>query len=483
MLKNSTLPFWLFTIAAILILVVSQLIQDGAFMDGMLYVSVSKNLADGFGTFWNPLFCKTYQSSFHEQPPLYFGMLALFYKVLGASMYVERLFCFCCYIITALFIHKLWKKIYADEPSIQRNSWFPILLWVIIPICFWAYTNFVEEVLMSVFVLIAIFYLFIALFQEKKVIANLIIAAVFIFLASLTKGIQGTFPIVSVGVYWLITKKISTKKMFVYTSILVGVPVLIYMLLILTNDDVIPSYEQYFQSRITGTFNHVNDTTSNRLEILTQVFWQLLPSACVSGLILFFTRKFAVSIDNRSRHTKIALWFIIIGLAGSLPLMVTLEQRTFYLVTALDLFAIAIAMWAAPNLSNAINKINIQKNYFKVVRLVTVLLVVAASLYVITRVGKTKRDVNMLADVYTLGKVIPRGSIISIPAPMCYDYSFKEYLIRYFFINSDDSPAIHKYMICRKNLSKELVPPVYKAYGLETKEFDLYILKDKNINE
>jgi hypothetical protein len=482
MLKNSTLPFWFFTIAAILILIVSQLIQDGAFMDGMLYVSVSKNLADGIGTFWDPSFCKT-QSSFHEQPPLYFGILALFYKVLGGSMYVERLFCFTCFAITGVFIHKLWKKIYADEPAIQRNSWFPILLWVIIPICFWAYTNFVEEVLMGLFVLIAMFYMFVALFQKKKMILNLIVAGVFIFLASLTKGIQGTFPIVSVGVYWLITKKISVKKMFAYTSILVGVPILLYAVLILTNNDVIPSYEKYFESRITGTFNHINDTTNNRLEIFTQILWQLLPSACVCAIVLFFTKKIAVPIDHKSRYNSIALWFIIIGLAGSLPLMVTLEQRTFYLVTSLSLFAIALAMWVAPNLSNAVSKINIQNKYFKIFRFVSILLVAASLTYTVTRIGKKKRDSNMLADVYTLGKIIPRGSIIRIPAPMCYDHSFKEYLIRYFYISSDASPAIHEYMVCRKNLSKELVPSDYKPYGLETKEFDLYILMDNKSNK
>jgi hypothetical protein len=54
--QSKTVPFWLFTISCILILTISQLIQDGVFMDGMLYISVSKNLADGLGTFWEPQF-------------------------------------------------------------------------------------------------------------------------------------------------------------------------------------------------------------------------------------------------------------------------------------------------------------------------------------------------------------------------------------------------------------------------------------------
>jgi len=98
MLKISkTTPFWIFTIAVIIILIVSQLLQDGAFMDGMLYVSVSKNLAIGHGTFWNLNFSQTFLPEFHEQPPLYFGLLSLFYKAFGTSLYVERLFCFLCF--------------------------------------------------------------------------------------------------------------------------------------------------------------------------------------------------------------------------------------------------------------------------------------------------------------------------------------------------------------------------------------------------
>ncbi len=77
--SSKTLPFWLFTISAILILTISQLIQDGVFMDGMLYISVSKNLADGMGTFWEPHFSKTVMTVFREQPPLYFGMLSYFF--------------------------------------------------------------------------------------------------------------------------------------------------------------------------------------------------------------------------------------------------------------------------------------------------------------------------------------------------------------------------------------------------------------------
>ena len=89
------LPFWLLTFSVLIVLTLPNLIKGGMFMDAMLYTSVSHNLSMGIGTFWFPQFSVRNIAnlpSFHEQPPLVFGIQALFYKLLGDSMYVERLY-------------------------------------------------------------------------------------------------------------------------------------------------------------------------------------------------------------------------------------------------------------------------------------------------------------------------------------------------------------------------------------------------------
>ena len=72
------LPFYLIAISIILGLTLPVIIQDGMFMDGMLYTCVSKNLANGIGSFWFPVFSKFGfggLTTFHEHPPLIFGIL------------------------------------------------------------------------------------------------------------------------------------------------------------------------------------------------------------------------------------------------------------------------------------------------------------------------------------------------------------------------------------------------------------------------
>ena len=472
--ESKTRPFWLLTLTAMMILVVSQLIQDGAFMDGMLYVSVSKNLADGIGTFWDPHFCISYQSSFHEQPPLYFGLLALFYKVFGGSMYVERLFCFCCFLLTGFYIHKLWRKIFFADPAIARNSWLPVLYWTIIPICFWAYTNMVEEVVMSLFVVIAVYHSFIALFLEKRVILNLVLSGIFIFLAFFTKGIQGIFPVIAAGAFWLIRKNYIFKTMLLHSLLLVGIPLLIYFMTVTLSADAHTSFDKYFGNRLVGTFSNRNDTTDTHFFLLGRLITHLLPIAAISFLLRLIFRKYKATVRNE-RNSDVIKWLLLLGFSGSLPLLITLEQRSFYLVTSMPFFALSIAVWAAPQVSAALSFADAGSKRYKAFALITVLLLAASVGFSALQAGKAKRDAGTLQDVYAFGKLLGHGEIVTVPSRMDYEFSFKEYMIRYFYINTVS--AERHYFICKKDTPPEFIPAAYTRYPIETKEFDLYIKK------
>lgn len=477
LLKNKkSVPFWMLTFFVIMILVVSQLVQDGMFMDGLLYTVVGKNLADGLGSFWDPHVSKTIMYSFHEQPPLYFGLLAIFYKIFGSSMYVERLFCFVFFFGTALYIHKIWKKIYASEPEVAAISWLPVLFWVTIPLCFWAYTNHVEETVMTFFALAAVYHIFIALDRGEYVICNLVFAGIFIFLSSLTKGAQGLFPIVGAAAYWLVSKKIPFHKIILYSVILIAVPAIIYILLLVSDPKVYNSYHIYFNIRYIRAFNGAESTTGNRFEIMGRLIMELLPVILFSILILFFTRKYKKD-DKIKLQNRTILWILLIGLSGSLPLMVTLAQRNFYLVTSLPYFAVAIAMLMTPRLTSLINKINDASKGFRVFKLVTIVLVITSVIFTGTRFGKSKRDNNVIADVYQMGAIIPHGDIAAIPSEMAGEWSIRYYLLRYFYISLDIKNKKHHYFITLKDLPAALIPEDYTLYPLKTKELDLYVLK------
>jgi 4-amino-4-deoxy-L-arabinose transferase-like glycosyltransferase len=475
---SKTLPFWLFTISAILVLTISQLIQDGVFMDGMLYICVSKNLADGLGTFWEPHYSLTYYTVFREQPPLYFGLLAAFYKVFGTSMYVERLFCFVCFTFTLIYIHRIWKTLFSDDEQISKNSWLPILFFISIPICFWSYSNHVEETVMTLFTTMSVYYLSKVLFKKENVIFYLILAGVCVFLSSLTKGIQGLFPITAVFSYWMVSNKdISFKKNILYSLILVGTPVLIYTILIFFNNHIYDVFKLYFENRLGRTFNDAaRTTTDNRFEIMFRLFTELIPMFILMLFIYLFSKRYKVVVLNKDEHFTKITWLLLIGFSGSLPLMITLEQRGFYLLTTLPFFTMAGAALLSIRMGILVEKINSDGVFYKYAKWTTFIILLFSITFTISKIGETKRDKNLLSDIYNIGKIIPHGNIVSIAPEMEQDHTFREYLIRNFYISTDDGNTQNEYFIIRKNLSNNVVPKSYLLYPLETKEIDLYKL-------
>ncbi len=86
---DSQFPFWILTISIFIISVLPSLIQDGMFIDGVQYAAVSKNWANGLGTFWVPYLSQNWYQNFHamgsnvflENPPLVYAIQGLFFKI------------------------------------------------------------------------------------------------------------------------------------------------------------------------------------------------------------------------------------------------------------------------------------------------------------------------------------------------------------------------------------------------------------------
>ena len=52
-------PFWLLGGVLFAALMLPKLLSEDVFFDGLLYASISRNLAEGFGDYWSPRFSDT----------------------------------------------------------------------------------------------------------------------------------------------------------------------------------------------------------------------------------------------------------------------------------------------------------------------------------------------------------------------------------------------------------------------------------------
>ena len=106
---------WLLVFSMVIWAIALPLFQNGMFVDGILYATVSRNLALGDGTFWDPFVSKTFMQHFHEQPPLVFWLQALLFKLDSHSIYPERIYSF-CFLLLFPAIYQL-----KEFPGIHRN--------------------------------------------------------------------------------------------------------------------------------------------------------------------------------------------------------------------------------------------------------------------------------------------------------------------------------------------------------------------------
>lgn len=471
-LLNRQTPFWLIAFSVLIVLTLPTLIQDGMFMDAMLYTSVSHNLSMGIGTFWFPQFSVhnvAGLSSFHEQPPLVFGIQAIFYKLFGGSMYVERFYTFLTMCITAMLTIFLWKEIFRNQTDYKKLGWLPLIFWITIPVCFWSYSNNMHENTMGIFTLCSVILTYKAFRSEKFQIILLGLSGISIFLASLSKGVPGLFPITIPFLYWLLTKKISFSKAFFQTLVITLTPLFIYIILFFIPDSK-ESLSIYFFKRVLHRISEV-PTVDSRFYILGRLFMELIPQLIL--VVIFFSIAKLKKIEfNFSRQTRESVFFMSVGLSASTPLMLTLVQKGFYFVPSLPFFAIGLSILIAPIILNLTERINTQGKKYKIFLLLSSLLFIGTITFALMQKGKVSRNKELLHDIYLIGTVVPRQTTVSIPSDMWNEWDLQCYLVRYFNISLETNYE-NNYCIIDKTIQTDTLTD-YKKVDIKTLQYDLY---------
>ena len=472
------LPFRIFTLAIFIGLIIPLLVQDGMFMDGVLYTAVAKNQAEGFGSFWYPIFADTWNKhgvhTFHEHPPLVFGIQSLFFKIFGTSIYVERFYSLLSAIITAWLIHINWKALFQNQKHLIKFSWLPILFWIIIPICFWSFQNNMQENTMGIFTLASTYFQLKFYFQKSKN-KYLLLSGGFIFLASFCKGVPGFFPLAFPFLIWISHRKISFVNVIHHTTILSLSVLGIYALLIF-HEPARESLVFYFENRLMGRIDS-DPTVGNRFYIIGRLFQELLPPLILGGLILFFSKLKSKTFHSSKADFKNAFLFSLIGFAGTLPLFLTMVQKGFYMVHALPYFGIAIALIIVPNLVVFFQNKSAKKNYNNTFTILSTLLLIGVILFSSFQFGKYKRDKTMLHDVYLLKNILPKNAHITIEKSIHQDWGLKVYLMRTSGYSTSNTISYPYFLVEKKKKNFHLEG--FKKMEIGLKKYNLLVINDE----
>ena len=464
--KNILKIGWIFTSVVFSAVLLPILIQKGMFLDGVTYATISKNLANGYGSFWIPQYTQTHFSQFHEHPPLVFGLQSLFFKLLGDGFLTERIFTLFTAILTAIGIVANWNLFNSTN---KIYSWVPVLFWIATPLIFWSYQSNMLENTLAFCCLFSVY--FIAKGSLKNNFIYLSIGSLFIFLALLTKGPVGLFPLATIGILWITLKPFSILKAFIYSIVVVIFSGAIFYITSLLQPGLIENLTNYYNIQVLPSVNNTRETTTgNHFAILGRLIIELIAPIGLFLILFTFNKVKKQSIEVNKKTT--ALFYILIGLSASLPLMVTLKQRGYYLVPALPYFILGISVFIVPFLKVLVEKLTQKQT--KGLQLVGSILLVAALVFSFSQYGKFSRDSDKLSDIYKISSIVNEGSIISCSTELYTEWGTMAYLIRIGGISITPNLE-NEYLIVLK--STELpanINELYKPLDLSLTSYQLY---------
>jgi 4-amino-4-deoxy-L-arabinose transferase-like glycosyltransferase len=460
------LPFYLLAIGVFLIIVCQDLLANGMFLDGLIYSTVSKNLAHGIGTFWNPHFSATLLQSFHEHPPLAFGIQSIFFKIFGESRFVDRFYSLTTVFVAGMVLLKIWKTIG------YKNGWIPLFIWLTTATVFWtSYNNLIENTLTVFTSLSVLFYL---KYEEKKKIYLLLLSGIVLSFGFLTKGFVAFFPWTLPLLLWLLFRHKTFERMFIESAGLLFFTITPLLLLVLFLPVARMSLLEYINHQVIDSIKN-SITVNSRLDIIKRLLNEIAPAA---GLIILMqllrlVRKSQIIIGNE--NIKKALVFIFLGLTGVLPLMVSMKQSGFYILPTYPFFSIGAAILMYTYLDDFIERIDFKSRGFLLFKWTGYGIFFIGILLSVCYSYGYSRDSDKIKDTYAILSVVPDGSIININPGMYEDWSLHAYFARFKNVSLDsDLNNRREYLIIKNEYYSDTLSSSYNFVKINATGYRLF---------
>lgn len=466
--RSGIKPWLYFLGAAVTFLILSPLFQKGCFIDGMLYKTVAYNYAEGQGSFWSMKFTNTSMREFCEQPPLYFYLLGIFYKIFGDHYLTDRFFTLLLFLLFIFVFNEIIKRLFKNSVPYLLLSLFFL---VAVPVFCWSYVNQVIEPLLCVQVALAILF-FIRFVESGKRVFILLFAGT-LYLLFATKGFQSCFVIVLPLSYALVSKFRKNNYYFFAVSGLVFIAALVFCLKL-----YLPAakwFACYYDARLVLTMNNVGNTTGNHLEIIGRFFSELI--VCLGSVVILISylkikKKYPARFVFRNfMDNKIALSLLLTAFAGSFPYAVSLVQRGFYLIPSFICFVLAVVYglkryWLF--FFFGLRKVS----DLRTIQILMPAVFLAALVYSALHFTDYKRNKELLKDIELILPHLNKNETIVIDEARWNDFSLHAYLYMAKQISLSADKKAGKLLI----RSKESPADSLRKIELNTKEIELYVL-------
>jgi hypothetical protein len=324
------------------LLVLPRLLSYGMFLDGVTYASIARNMAENYGSFWQPYYTATVYPTFYEHPPLGFWLQSWAYRLCGDFVYVEALWGFGVGLLILVGLAGIWRCPTPQSYTVA-GAWFPLMLFVVMPMTSWALANNLLENTMTCFIVLAVWLGILSLQNPHISLSCLygICSGLSIFCAMLIKGPVALFPLtipcISI-IHGSKKSKICTTLWVLITTLTIA-----FGLMFSLSAASVQFWKRYVSQQVLASVTGERETSLSRFDVLTVVSRESLVPLLVGGILTAAVYRLRKSrID--AIHSRLFLFYLGIALAGSLPILISAKQKRWYAFPALPFYAMAIAV-------------------------------------------------------------------------------------------------------------------------------------------
>jgi|GEM_PF-1266535 len=311
-----------FSLLILLLPVSYRFFSHGLFFDGLTYASISRNLAEGVGTFFKPVYTLTLGNPSYGHLPMAFWFSSVFFKIFGDHPLLERYISVSLGVISLVLLY-LWAK------SISKTRWIWIGFLILSPILPWAISNYILEVFILLWTSISL----LILNHSFKGPIFPFLGGFFLFLSFMTKGPVGLFVTVYPAVYGFLHKVEIKKILKAYIFLILGF--FLPLLFLLSFEDFRIYLWKFLDGQVFAGIVGKREITPSRFYILARLAIEISPLIFLLILRLSFMRS--VMLTN-------GFWLsLVLAISSSFPFVISLKQMPFYIVPSLPFFALAFS--------------------------------------------------------------------------------------------------------------------------------------------
>jgi hypothetical protein len=198
--------------------------------------------------------------------------------------------------------------------------------------------------------------------------------------------------------------------------------ILLFTLLLLLHPPALNFFEKYWNQRLSYAIMGGRSESVRHGFGRLYVFWILVrENSILLGLTLLgilFSLIKRIPIISFQQEKKWALVFLGLGLAGTVPLMLSTRQAAMYLIPSLVMFAMAAALFQHGLIKQLMAAISTRPA--KIISVMMIFGITGVMIHSAFLFGKPTRDIALLEDIHAMQQLVPKtNSLVLADAALC----------------------------------------------------------------